>query len=178
MDILTKKRNLRLLKMETPLDQASSLEIRSVGADSFLLQERDLHSVSRSMLRVVTRRQPTPEEWNAMLFGWKVVKHIKSNAILYVKEGQTLGVGAGQMSRVDSSRIAVWKAGQAGLSLKESVVCSDAFFPFDDCVTAAAEAGVTAIIQPGGSIRDQESIDKADETGIAMIFSGYRHFKH
>ena len=178
MDILTKKRNLRLFKMETPLDQASSLEIRSVGADSFLLQERDLHSVSRSMLRVVTRRQPTPEEWNAMLFGWKVVKHIKSNAILYVKEGQTLGVGAGQMSRVDSSRIAVWKAGQAGLSLKESVVCSDAFFPFADGLVAAAEAGATAVIQPGGSIRDAEVIEAADKHNMAMVFTSVRHFRH
>ena len=178
MDILTKKRNLRLLKMETPLDQASSLEIRSVGADSFLLQERDLHSVSRSMLRVVTRRQPTPEEWNAMLFGWNVVKHIKSNAILYVKEGQTLGVGAGQMSRVDSSRIAVWKAGQAGLSLKESVVCSDAFFPFADGLVAAAEAGATAVIQPGGSIRDAEVIEAADKHNMAMVFTSVRHFRH
>jgi phosphoribosylaminoimidazolecarboxamide formyltransferase/IMP cyclohydrolase len=118
-----------------------------------------------------------------MLFGWKIVKHVKSNAIVYVSaddagHGRTLGIGAGQMSRVDSSRIAVWKAGEAGLSLASSVVCSDAFFPFPDGLIAAAAAGATAAIQPGGSVRDADVIQAADERNVAMIFTGARHFRH
>jgi phosphoribosylaminoimidazolecarboxamide formyltransferase/IMP cyclohydrolase len=113
-----------------------------------------------------------------MLFGWRVVKHLKSNAIVYVGPDRTLGVGAGQMSRVDSSRIAVWKAGEAGLSLKGSVVCSDAFFPFADGLIAAATAGATCAIQPGGSVRDAEVIAAADQHGMAMAFTGTRHFRH
>jgi phosphoribosylaminoimidazolecarboxamide formyltransferase/IMP cyclohydrolase len=113
-----------------------------------------------------------------MLFGWRVVKHVKSNAIVYVAPGRTLGIGAGQMSRVDSSRIAVWKAGEAGLSLQGSVVCSDAFFPFPDGLVAAAKAGATAAIQPGGSMRDSEVIAAADEHKMAMVFTGVRHFRH
>jgi len=113
-----------------------------------------------------------------MRFGWRVVKHVKSNAIVYASSDRTLGVGAGQMSRVDASRIAVWKAGEAGLSLRGSVVCSDAFFPFADGLIAAAEAGATAAIQPGGSMRDGEVIAAADERNIAMAFTGMRHFRH
>jgi phosphoribosylaminoimidazolecarboxamide formyltransferase/IMP cyclohydrolase len=113
-----------------------------------------------------------------MLFGWRVVKHLKSNAIVYVGPDRTLGVGAGQMSRVDSSRIAVWKAGEAGLPLTGSVVCSDAFFPFPDGLIAAAEAGATAAIQPGGSVRDADVIKAADERGLTMVFTGHRHFRH
>ncbi len=113
-----------------------------------------------------------------MLFGWRAVKHVKSNAILYAAEDRTLGVGAGQMSRVDASRIAVWKAGEAGLSLQGSAVCSDAFFPFPDGLIAAAEAGATAAIQPGGSVRDAEVIAAADDRGVAMAFTGVRHFRH
>ena len=113
-----------------------------------------------------------------MLFGWRVVKHLKSNAIVYVGEDRTLGVGAGQMSRVDSSRLAVWKAGEAKLSLKGSVICSDAFFPFPDGLIAAAEAGAMAAIQPGGSVRDAEVIAAADERNMAMAFTGARHFRH
>ncbi len=113
-----------------------------------------------------------------MLFGWRVVKHLKSNAILYAGADRTLGVGAGQMSRVDSSRIAVWKAGEAGLPLQGSVVCSDAFFPFPDGLVAAAEAGATAAIQPGGSMRDGEVIAAADQRNLAMAFTGTRHFRH
>ena len=120
----------------------------------------------------------TEAELKAMLFGWRVVKHLKSNAILYVGEGRTLGTGAGQMSRVDSSRIAVWKAGEAGLPLAGSVVCSDAFFPFPDGLIAAAEAGATAAIQPGGSVKDAEVIAAADARGMAMAFTGARHFRH
>jgi phosphoribosylaminoimidazolecarboxamide formyltransferase/IMP cyclohydrolase len=126
----------------------------------------------------VTRRAPSEEELRAMLFGWRIVKHLKSNAILYVGPDRTLGVGAGQMSRVDSSRIAVWKAGEAGLSLKGSVVCSDAFFPFPDGLIAAAEAGATAAIQPGGSVRDDQVIEAANERDVAMVFTGARHFRH
>jgi phosphoribosylaminoimidazolecarboxamide formyltransferase / IMP cyclohydrolase len=176
--LLQKKKNLRLLKILRPPSTASKLEMRSVGADSFLLQERDSKSISRPELKVVTRRTPSEEEFKAMLFGWRVMKHVKSNAIVYANATQTLGIGAGQMSRVDASRIAVWKAGEAGLSLKGSVICSDAFFPFPDGLIAAAEAGATAAIQPGGSVRDAEVIAAADERNVAMVFTGVRHFRH
>jgi phosphoribosylaminoimidazolecarboxamide formyltransferase/IMP cyclohydrolase len=129
-------------------------------------------------LKVVTKRQPTDEEVEAMLFAWKVVKHVKSNAIVYARKDRTIGVGAGQMSRVDSSRLAVWKAKESGLDLKGTVVASDAFFPFADGLLEAVSAGATAVIQPGGSIRDEEVIRAADENGIAMVFTGVRHFKH
>ena len=133
---------------------------------------------TRENLKIVTRRKPGEEELRAMLFGWRVVKHVKSNAIVFVAADRTLGIGAGQMSRVDSSRIAVWKAREAKLSLKGSVVCSDAFFPFPDGLVAAAEAGATAAIQPGGSVRDAEVIAAADERNMAMAFTGIRHFRH
>ena len=178
LEILQKKKNLRLLKIvKSPL-AASPWDIRSVGADSFLLQQRDLKITTAADLKIVTKRQPTEAELKAMLFGWRVVKHLKSNAILYVGEGRTLGTGAGQMSRVDSSRIAVWKAGEAKLPLAGSVVCSDAFFPFPDGLIAAAEAGATAAIQPGGSVKDAEVIAAADARGMAMAFTGARHFRH
>ena len=176
--ILQKKKNLRLLQIvKSPLS-AAPWDVRSVGADSFLLQQRDLKATTAADLKIVTKRQPTEAELKAMLFGWRVVKHLKSNAILYVGEGRTLGTGAGQMSRVDSSRIAVWKAGEAKLSLAGSAVCSDAFFPFADGLIAAAEAGATAAIQPGGSVRDAEVIAAADERGLTMAFTGTRHFRH
>jgi len=178
LEILQRKKNLRLLKTLKPTVQSGTLDIRSVGADSFLLQERDLKIATRADLKVVTRRQPTEAEWSAMLFGWRVAKHVKSNAIIYAAADRTLGVGAGQMSRVDASRIAVWKAGAAGLSLQGSVVCSDAFFPFPDGLIAAAEAGATAAIQPGGSVRDAEVIAAADQRNMAMAFTGARHFRH
>jgi phosphoribosylaminoimidazolecarboxamide formyltransferase / IMP cyclohydrolase len=176
--LLQKKKNLRLLKTLKPLAEASRFDVRSVGADSFLMQERDLKIATAANLKIATRRQPTPDELRAMLFGWRVAKHVKSNAIVYAGPDRTLGVGAGQMSRVDASRIAVWKAGEAKLSLKGSVVCSDAFFPFPDGLIAAAEAGATAAIQPGGSIRDAEVIAAADERNVAMAFTGVRHFRH
>jgi len=176
--VLQKKKNLRLLKVLKNPASASPLEVRGVGAESHLLQERDQRRVVRADLKVVTKRQPTEVEAQAMLFGWPIVKHIKSNAILYAGPDRTLGIGAGQMSRVDSSRIAVWKAGEAGLSLAGSVVCSDAFFPFPDGLIAAAKAGATAAIQPGGSMRDAEVIAAADEHGMAMVFVGVRHFRH
>ena len=175
---LEKKKNLRLLKVLKPMSESQPWDVRSVGANAFLLQERDLKTTAAADLKIVTRRQPTTEELRAMLFGWRVVKHVKSNAIVYAAADRTLGVGAGQMSRVDASRIAVWKAGEARLSLKGSVVCSDAFFPFPDGLIAAAEAGATAAIQPGGSVRDAEVIAAADERKVAMAFTGIRHFRH
>ena len=176
--LLQKKKNLRLMKMRKNVQTTNTTEFRSVGADSVLMQQRDTRMITRNDVKVVTRRQPTDAEWRAMLFGWRVVKHVKSNAIVYAGPDRTLGIGAGQMSRVDSSRIAVWKAGEAGLSLKGSVVCSDAFFPFPDGLIAAAEAGATAAIQPGGSVRDAEVIAAADERNVAMVFTGVRHFRH
>ena len=176
--LLQKKKSLRLIKVLQNPVTASPLEVRSVGAESFLLQERDLRGVTAGELKVVTRRTPTPLEMEAMLFGWRVAKHVKSNAIVYAGPGRTLGIGAGQMSRVDASRIAVWKAGEAGLSLTGSVVCSDAFFPFADGLIAAAKSGATAAIQPGGSVRDAEVIAAADTHKLAMTFTGIRHFRH
>ncbi len=176
--MLQKKKNLRLLKIVQDLANASPWEFRSVGADSYLWQEKDLVKVTAADLKVVTKRAPTETELKALLFGWRVVKHLKSNAIVYAGADRTLGIGAGQMSRVDSSRIAVWKAGEAGLSLKGSVICSDAFFPFPDGLVAAAQAGATAAIQPGKSVRDEEVIAAADANNMAMVFTGIRHFRH
>jgi phosphoribosylaminoimidazolecarboxamide formyltransferase/IMP cyclohydrolase len=176
--VLQKKKNLRLVRVLKDPRRTAPWDTRSVGAESFLWQERDLKSVTADELTIPTRRQPTEAERRAMLFGWRIVKHVKSNAIVYVAEDRTLGIGAGQMSRVDASRLAVWKAREAGLSLKGSVVCSDAFFPFADGLIAAAEAGATAAIQPGGSKRDAEVIAAADERDVAMAFTGCRHFRH
>ena len=176
--ILQKKKNLRLLKILKHGNNSQPWDVRSVGADSFLMQSRDRKGAAAADLKIVTKRQPTEVELRAMLFGWRVVKHVKSNAIVYAGDDRTLGVGAGQMSRVDSSRIAVWKAGATQLSLQGSVVCSDAFFPFPDGLMAAAEAGATAAIQPGGSVKDTEVIATADERGMAMAFTGTRHFRH
>ncbi len=178
LGILQKKKNLRLLKTLRSTANSSRFDIRSVGANSFLKQERDLKTTTGADLKIVSQRQPTAEELRAMLFGWRIVKHVKSNAIVYAGPDRTLGVGAGQMSRVDASRIAVWKAGEANLSLKGSVVCSDAFFPFPDGLIAAAEAGATAAIQPGGSVRDTEVIAAANERNMIMAFTGIRHFRH
>ena len=176
--LLSKKKNLRLMingEMSAP---APGLEIRSAIGDSFLLQRGDADTVSTAEWKVVAKREPSEAERAALLFGWRVVKHVKSNAIVYAAADRTLGIGAGQMSRVDSSRIAVWKAGEAKLSLTGSIVASDAFFPFPDGLIAAAEAGATAAIQPGGSVNDPKVIAAADERGLAMIFTGRRHFRH
>ena len=175
--ILGKKKNLRLMVAREGMGADALQEVRSV-VGGVLVQDRDRHLGRRDEFKVVTRRQPTEEEWAAMLFAWKVCKHVKSNAIVYARGEQTLGVGAGQMARVDSSRIAVWKAGEAGLDLKGSVVASEALFPFADGLIAAAEAGATCAIQPGGSVRDAEVIQAADERGLAMVFTGIRHFRH
>jgi phosphoribosylaminoimidazolecarboxamide formyltransferase / IMP cyclohydrolase len=178
LNLLKKKKNLRLIQMLEDPRSAAPWELRSVGAESFLWQQRDSEIANPAAWNIVTRRSPTDQELAAMEFGWRIVKQVKSNAIVYVQPDHTLGIGAGQMSRVDASRVAVWKAGEAGLSLKGSVVCSDAFFPFPDGLVAAAEAGATAAIQPGGSKGDAEVIAAADAHNIAMAFTGIRHFKH
>jgi len=175
--IFAKKKNLRLMIAKGGIGADALQEVRSI-VGGVLVQDRDRSMEKMTGCKVVTKRQPTPEEWDSLLFGWKVCKHVKSNAIVYCRGEQTLGVGAGQMARVDSSRIAVWKAGEAKLDLKGSVVASEALFPFADGLLAAADAGATAAIQPGGAIRDEEVIKAADERGMAMVFTGVRHFKH
>jgi len=165
------KKNLRLVEV-VPSDQKWVLKNVSGG---MLVQDADIRPLTDADLKVVTKRPPTPEEKRALLFGWKVCKHVKSNAILYVRDGQTVGVGAGQMSRVDSCKIGAMKA---QLPLKGTVAASDAFFPFPDGVEEIARVGSTAIIQPGGSVRDQEVIEAADRHGMAMIFTSVRHFRH
>lgn len=174
--LLQKKKNLRLMRLLQPL-AAHTRDVRSVPG-GLLVQDLDAANLDAVEHKVVTKRPPTKDEIAAMEFGWKVVKHVKSNAIVYAGKDRTLGIGAGQMSRIDSSRIAVWKAGEAGLSLKGSAVCSDAFFPFPDGLIAAAEAGATCAIQPGGSVRDEEVVAAADERSMAMVFTGVRHFRH
>ncbi|MBL9199290.1 MAG: bifunctional phosphoribosylaminoimidazolecarboxamide formyltransferase/IMP cyclohydrolase [Opitutaceae bacterium] len=175
--IFAKKKNLRLMIAKGGIGADALQEIRSV-VGGVLVQDRDRTLGDVKEFKVVTKRQPTADEWAAMMFGWKVGKHVKSNSIVYCRGEQTLGVGAGQMARVDSSRIAVWKAGEAKLDLRGSVVCSEALFPFPDGLIAAADAGATAAIQPGGAMRDAEVIAAADARGMAMVFTGSRHFKH
>jgi phosphoribosylaminoimidazolecarboxamide formyltransferase/IMP cyclohydrolase len=178
--LLKKKKNLRLMRrLARPLPQSSDddVAIRSV-LGGVLVQSRDALVETGLEDRVVTERKPTKAEVTAMLFAWRVVKHVKSNAIVYCSADRTLGIGAGQMSRVDASRIAIWKAKDAGLSLKGSAVGSDAFFPFPDGLIAAAEAGATCAIQPGGSVKDPEVIAAANERKMAMICTGVRHFRH
>jgi len=174
--ILQKKKNLRLIRLVSEIAEVRpKIDIRSVTG-GLLVQDAD--GANQIPQNVVTNRKPTKAELEAMLFGWRVVKHVKSNAIVYAARDRTLGIGAGQMSRVDASRIAVWKAEEAGLSLKGSAVASDAFFPFPDGLIAAADAGATCAIQPGGSVRDKEVIAAANERNMAMIFTGIRHFRH
>jgi len=174
--ILQKKKNLRLIRLATSAkDARPAVDIRSVSG-GVLVQDADV--AEESTRNIVTKRRPTKTELKAMLFGWRVVKHVKSNAIVYAKADRTLGIGAGQMSRIDASRIAIWKAKEAGLLLNGSAVASDAFFPFPDGLIAAAEAGATCAIQPGGSVRDDEVIAAANERNMAMVFTGVRHFRH
>jgi phosphoribosylaminoimidazolecarboxamide formyltransferase/IMP cyclohydrolase len=183
--IIAAKKNLRLLVTGgLPDPRAKSLTLRTVSG-GLLVQGRDNAVVDDMELRVVTKRAPTPHELVDLKFAFRICKHVKSNAIVYVKDGATVGIGAGQMSRVDSSRIAAWKAAEAAKAAgfsdsfaKGSVVASDAFFPFADGLLAAAEAGATAVIQPGGSMRDDEVIKAADEAGLAMVMTGHRHFRH
>jgi phosphoribosylaminoimidazolecarboxamide formyltransferase/IMP cyclohydrolase len=170
------KKNIRLMVTgEWPLVGAPRLETKTV-AGGLLVQDSDLALYDR--LQVVTKRHPTSAEMADLLFAWKVAKFVKSNAIVYAKDGATVGIGAGQMSRVNSSRIAAIKAELAGLDVKGSAVASDAFFPFADGLLSAAEAGATAVIQPGGSMRDEEVVKAADEKGLAMVLTGMRHFRH
>ena len=177
LEAFGKKKNLRLLVAKQMPDAGSILDIRSVMG-GFLVQDADIQRDNPANFKVVTERQPTDEEWQSMLFGWKVVKHVKSNAIVYTKGARTIGIGAGQMSRVDSSKIAVWKAGEAGLEMAGTTMASDALIPFADGLIAAADAGATSCIQTGGSVRDEEVIAAANERGMAMVFTGARHFKH
>jgi phosphoribosylaminoimidazolecarboxamide formyltransferase / IMP cyclohydrolase len=170
-DVFSSKKNLRLV--EVPAGQQKWV-LKNISG-GMLVQDADLHKLGESDLKVVTKRAPTAEERRALLFAWKVCKHVKSNAILYARDGQTVGVGAGQMSRVDSCKVGAMKA---QLPLKGTVAASDAFFPFPDGVEEIAKTGATAIIQPGGSVRDQEVIEAADRLGLAMIFTGVRHFRH
>jgi phosphoribosylaminoimidazolecarboxamide formyltransferase / IMP cyclohydrolase len=170
------KKNLRLLEM--PGEAApEELEVKRISG-GVLVQDADRHELSESDLKVVTERAPTPEELRALLFGWRVCKHVKSNAIVFARDGYTIGIGAGQMSRVDAVKIAVIKAASAGLSLSGSVVASDAFFPFPDGVEEAGKAGAAAVIQPGASVRDSDVIAVANKLRMAMVFSGVRHFRH
>jgi len=173
---LATKTNLRVLEL-APGDATNDLDLKRVGG-GLLAQTPDVAALSRSELKVVTRAAPSAEQLEDLLFAWKVVRFVKSNAIVFVKEGATLGVGAGQMSRIDSARIAGIKAGEAGLSLAGSCAASDAFFPFRDGLDAIVAAGARCIIQPGGSLRDAEVIAAADEQGVAMVFTGMRHFRH
>ncbi|MFL4469699.1 bifunctional phosphoribosylaminoimidazolecarboxamide formyltransferase/IMP cyclohydrolase [Tateyamaria armeniaca] len=185
IEAFARKKNLRLLTTDGLADPAAAaLAVKQVSG-GFLVQDKDVGRISRDDLKVVTKRQPTDQELADMLFAWTVAKHVKSNAIIYVKDGATVGVGAGQMSRVDSTRIAARKAqdmaevmGLPAPLTQGSVVASDAFFPFADGLITAAEAGATALIQPGGSMRDDEVIAAADKAGLAMVFTGMRHFRH
>lgn len=178
LHVLRGKPNIRVLESGPwPSVPASEWDFKCVSG-GLLVQERDLGVVGPDDLRIVTRRAPTEDELADLLFAWKVVKYVKSNAIVYCKNRQTIGIGAGQMSRVYSARIAAIKAADEGLAVQGSVMASDAFFPFRDGVDSAAAAGITAVIQPGGSVRDPEVIAAADEHGMAMVFTGMRHFRH
>jgi phosphoribosylaminoimidazolecarboxamide formyltransferase/IMP cyclohydrolase len=174
-EIFAAKKNLRLLELPLGgLEPERGLQLKRI-LGGMLVQQPDSGEINDSELRTVTKRAPTAEELHTMRFAWKVCKHVKSNAIVFAKDGATLGVGAGQMSRVDSVKIAVMKAQS---SLRGSIVASDAFFPFPDGVEAAAAAGATAVVQPGGSVRDPEVIAAADRLNLAMVFTGMRHFLH
>jgi phosphoribosylaminoimidazolecarboxamide formyltransferase/IMP cyclohydrolase len=191
LEVFKTKVNVRILQIDLPAplgashssgstawDQGRNLmDMKRIGS-GILLQTADNHELALSDLKVVTTKQPTPEELNDLLFAWTVAKYVKSNAIVFCKGGMTMGVGAGQMSRLDSARIASIKAGHANLSLAGTVVASDAFFPFRDGLDVVVDQGATCVIQPGGSMRDQEVIDAANERGVAMVFSGVRHFRH
>jgi phosphoribosylaminoimidazolecarboxamide formyltransferase/IMP cyclohydrolase len=178
VELVATKKNVRLLACGEFGDTRTPFMDYKRVAGGLLVQNRDLGMVALEDVKVVTERKPTEEELNDLLFAWEVAKYVKSNAIVYAKAGRTIGVGAGQMSRVYSAKIAGIKAADEGLEVKGSVMASDAFFPFRDGIDAAAEAGITAVIQPGGSMRDQETIDAANEHGLAMVFTGMRHFRH
>jgi phosphoribosylaminoimidazolecarboxamide formyltransferase / IMP cyclohydrolase len=175
---LSAKQNIRVMECGAWADtKQNSLDFKRVTG-GLLVQDNDNGTIERSQLKVVSQRIPTEQQIDDLLFAWKVAKFVKSNAIVYVKDGQTIGVGAGQMSRVYSAKIAGIKAADEGLVVPGSAMASDAFFPFRDGIDSAAAAGITAIIQPGGSVRDNEVIVAADEHNIAMVFTGMRHFRH
>ncbi len=176
LEIFRKKKNLRVLKVDGNV-APNPYEFRQISG-GYLVQNQDLLCISQDDLTVASERQPTEKEIQAMLLAWKVCKHVKSNAIVFANDIQTVGVGAGQMNRVDSVRLAAMRAKKTELALEGTVLASDAFFPFRDNVDEAAKFGISAIIQPGGSMRDDESIAAANEHGISMVFTGYRHFKH
>jgi phosphoribosylaminoimidazolecarboxamide formyltransferase / IMP cyclohydrolase len=184
LQVFKAKPNVRILKIELPSGGASdwdkgrnAMDVKRVGS-GLLMQTADNRELSLGELKVVTKKQPTPQQLQDLLFAWTVAKYVKSNAIVFCKDGMTMGVGAGQMSRLDSARIASIKAQHAGLSLQDTVVASDAFFPFRDGLDVVVDAGATCVIQPGGSMRDAEVIAAADERGVAMVFTGVRHFRH
>ena len=182
--VFKSKANVRILKIALPpggttawQQGRNAVDVKRVGS-GLLMQTADNHELALTDLKVATNLHPSPEQLQDLLFAWKVGKYVKSNAIVFCKGGMTMGVGAGQMSRLDSARIASIKAQAAGLSLVGTAVASDAFFPFRDGLDVVVDAGATCIIQPGGSMRDQEVIDAANERGVAMVFSGVRHFRH
>jgi phosphoribosylaminoimidazolecarboxamide formyltransferase/IMP cyclohydrolase len=175
--LVAEKKNVRLLHCGELTQSSPSYDFKKVNG-GLLVQDRDLGIITRDDLKIVTQRQPTDSEIDDLLFTWKVAKMVKSNAIVYGKDLRTIGIGAGQMSRVNSARIAAIKAEHAKLEVKNSVMASDAFFPFRDGIENAAKAGISCVIQPGGSIRDDEIIAAADEYNIAMVFTGMRHFRH
>lgn len=170
--VLVSKKNLRLLKVSGPANDP--LVVKSISG-GYLAQTADVHRLNRASCQVKTKRSPSEEEWQALEFGWKVVKHVKSNAVVYARAGQSISAGAGQMSRVDAVKAGAMKA---HLPLKGTVLASDAFFPFPDGIEESAKHGISAVIQPGGSVKDQESIDACDRLGLAMVFTGVRHFRH
>ena len=176
LKLFESKQNVRLLQIPLARGQ-NTWDMKRVGG-GLLLQAPDAKNVQVDELKIVSTKQPTPSQLNDMMFAWRVAKFVKSNAIVFCANGMTLGVGAGQMSRVDSARIASIKAQNAGLSLAGSAVASDAFFPFRDGLDVVVAAGATAVVQPGGSMRDQEVIDAANEHGIVMVLTGTRHFRH
>ncbi|HZF82604.1 MAG TPA: bifunctional phosphoribosylaminoimidazolecarboxamide formyltransferase/IMP cyclohydrolase, partial [Burkholderiaceae bacterium] len=178
------KQNVRILKIDLPKGGATDwdngrnmMDVKRVGS-GLLIQTADNHVLTQDQLKVVTKKQPTPQQLDDLMFAWKVAQYVKSNAIVFCANGMTMGVGAGQMSRLDSARIASIKAEHAKLSLQGTAVASDAFFPFRDGLDVVIDHGATSVIQPGGSMRDQEVIDAADERGVAMVFTGVRHFRH
>ena len=176
-NVLSTKENIRLLNTETLGKPDTGSKLLSVNG-GLLLQDSDMAVLSKQDIKVVSERKPTDEEIDNCLFAWKVCKFVKSNAIVYTKNNQTIGIGAGQMSRIDSAQIAASKALERGFETAGCCMASDAFFPFRDGIDAAAKIGITSVIQPGGSMRDQEVIDAANEAGMTMLFTGIRHFRH
>lgn len=177
LELLQQKKNRRLIKLKKHVSMGDKNQFRSIFGGA-LSQQADYSITTREELKTVTERAPSPKEIEDMLFAWQVVKHVKSNAIVYAKDHRTIGIGTGQTSRIESSQIAVAKAQEEGLSLEGTAIASDAFFPFPDGVEAAAQAGATCVIQPGGSIRDDQVIEAANKLGLAMVFTGKRHFRH